>query len=215
MRKGIRTMMLALTSLIILLVAEAAPISSHGYYSGNQQYGAASCHQSSNDLRVTLASSPAAGAVMVPGQNVSIWVNVSGQIPTNVIGALIASTTGASGSLPTENGWTIVADPGGQGTQYNYFKMTNYSGNASFKWRLVAPSVSGQHHIYALVLYALIGNPYDKSAGPLIFDLESPGSVFEDMLWTAAAGSATIITICIVVLVFVLHRRRWAHGGGT
>lgn len=172
MRKGggapIGSVWLAIIAIGVLSIATASPVSSHGSFSGNQQYGAASCHGTDSTVSVTIESSPANGITLQTNQTISIWVNVTGTIGGDAMGVLIASNTAEQGSLPTENGWSILSDPSGMATTYNYYKMPSYAGSGSFKWTLKAPSSSGTYPIYALALHA-DSNEYHKAAGPVSF----------------------------------------------
>jgi hypothetical protein len=106
------------------------------------------------------------------GQTVSVWVNVTGSIGGTVpLGALIASNQASSGSLPTQNGWTILSDPSGTSSKYNYYKTDSYSGSRSFKWTLSAPITAGSYPLYARILHAG-ANEFTKSAGPLNFNVQ-------------------------------------------
>jgi len=155
--------------IILISITIASPAASHGSFSGNQQYGAASCHgENSLTVSITVESSPASSVTLSPSQNLTVWVNVTGTITGDAMGVLIASNTADTGSLPTENGWTILVDPSGGGTQYNYYKMPSYSGSGSFRWILKVPASNGNYPIYALALHSG-STEYHKAATPVTF----------------------------------------------
>ncbi len=179
-RKG--TFALVAISVIIVLASIAMPVVSHGSFSGNQQYGGCnSCHATVSSMSVTFESSPSASTPIAPGSTVTVWVNVSGSVSgANAVGALISSTTASSGSLPTQNGWTIVTDPSGTSSTYNYYKNGAYVSGAQFRWVLTAPATAGAHPLYAKILHSG-STEYYRSAGPLSYNVQaaviSPPSV--------------------------------------
>jgi len=163
----------SLIALVISMVIASGLVLAHGDFHGDQQYGAVGCHDQESPVIITMVSSPATSTMLQPGQALDVWVNVTGEITGQELGTLIASTTNSYGSLPTENGWTILIDPGGS-SQYNYWNDVDYDGGASFHWSLEAPSGKGSYPLYALVVHA--GDElYSKAAGPLMFSVgETP-----------------------------------------
>ena len=169
-----RKAILALLALILVFSAVALPVVSKSNFSGNQQYGYCdNCHSASSSMAVTMESSPSISNPIAPGATVTIWVNASGSVTgATQVGALIASTTGSSNSLPSNDGWTIQSDPSGSATIYNYYKFTPYSGQHSFKWVLTAPQATGTHSLYGRILHSG-SQEYFKNAGPLTFNVQS------------------------------------------
>lgn len=145
-------------NLLILLVGLAlaaialAPVSgaySGGVDSGTEEYGCTGgCHGTASTAVVTTAASDLSPT---PGGEVKIWVNVSGgEASGSQLGVMIVSDTTSTGSLPSDDGWTILEDTTG-GT-YNYNEIESYPGSASFSWRLSAPATVGPYTLYAKVV---------------------------------------------------------------
>lgn len=156
-------------TLVVSMVIASSPVLAHGDFHGDQQYGAVGCHDQESPVNISMASSPIPSIMIQPGQAVDVWVNVTGEITGEELGTLIASTTGSYGSLPTENGWTILVDPSGS-SQYNYWNDVDYDKEASFHWSLEAPLEEGSYPLYSRVVHA--GDElYSKAAGPLIFNV--------------------------------------------
>ena len=87
----------------------------------------------------------------LPGAQLTVSVGVSGGTTSGLMGcALLSKTTGSSGTLPTENGWTIVSDPGG--TTYNYDEQS-YTGSKTFTWTLKAPATAGTYKLYSMIYH--------------------------------------------------------------
>lgn len=197
-----RSILLAILAVITIVTIVASPVFSYGSYSGNQQYGSCTCHGTTSSVTVTMQSSPSTSVALSTGQTVSVWVNVTGSIGGTVpLGALIASNQASSSSLPTENGWTILSDPSGTTTKYNYYKTDSYSGSRSFKWTLGAPTTAGSYPLHARILHAG-GNEFTKSAGPLNFNVQvaaiSPPTVHISSPTNGATVSGTM-TVSVTV----------------
>ena len=85
------------------------------------------------------------------GAQLTVSVGISGGTSSGLMGvALLSKTTGSSGTLPTENGWTIVSDPGG--TTYNYDEQS-YTGSKTFTWTLKAPTTAGTYKLYSMIYH--------------------------------------------------------------
>ena len=196
-----KSLFTGLAILIIALMVALSPLaSSYGSYSGNQEYGATSCHEVESTVTVTMESYPT-GGIISPNQLVRIWVNVSGEISGDELGALIASNTAEEGSLPTENDWTILLDPSGD-AQYNYFKDPEYGVEASFLWVLEAPLENGTYPIYSKVVHA--GDTlYSKAAGPILFQVGEPADQVVVEILEPAEGSTVGDSIIITAAVTV------------
>jgi hypothetical protein len=188
-----RKAILALLALILIFSAVAIPVVSKSNFSGNQQYGYCdNCHSALSTMSATMESSPGASNQISPGVTVTIWVNVTGSVSgATQVGALIASTTGTSSSLPSNGGWTITSDPSGTASVYNYFKFTPYSGQHSFKWVLTAPQATGAHSLYGRILHS--GNQeYYRNVGPLTFNVQSVPVNAPQVVITSPLNGATI-----------------------
>ena len=211
-----RKTVLALLALILVISALAVPAVSKSSFFGDQQYGRCdSCHSALSTMSVTMESSPSVTSVIAPGATVSVWVNVSGSVTgATQVGALISATTGSSNSLPSAGGWTIVSDPSGTSSVYNYYKFTPYAGQHSFRWTLTAPQTTGAYPLYGRILHSG-DQEYYKNVGPLTFDVQavpvntpqvviasplSGASVSGNITVTGTATAATGATIASVVL---------------
>lgn len=96
-----KSLFTGLAILIIAMTVVLSPLaSSYGSYSGNQEYGATSCHEVESTVTVTMESNPT-GGIISPNQLVRVWVNVTGEISGDELGALIASNiAGDCGPVP-------------------------------------------------------------------------------------------------------------------
>jgi hypothetical protein len=94
------------------------------------------------------------GSPMNPtaGQQVTVWVNVSGANVGGRLGVMIVSSLSGTTSLPSNDGWTIVSDP--SGTAFNFNQKTSATaGVNSLSWTLTAPA-GGSHTLYSKAFYA-------------------------------------------------------------
>jgi hypothetical protein len=211
-----RKTLLALLALILVISVMAIPVVSKSNFSGNQQYGYCdSCHSAQSTMTLTMQSSPSTANAIAPGATVTVWVNASGSMSgATQVGALIASTTSTSNSLPSNGGWTITSDPSGSATSYNYYKFTPYSSSHSFKWVLTAPQTTGTHSLYGRIMHSG-SQEYYKNVGPLTFNVQSVpvnapqvtitsplngATVSGSIIVTGMATAATGATIASVVL---------------
>jgi hypothetical protein len=140
-------MTLAIALVILIL---AAPVQSWNSGAGNRnvQAGACSAHDVQSSATITMTTSNANPS---PGAQLTVSVGVSGGTSSGLMGvALLSKITGSSGTLPTENGWTIVSDPGG--TTYNYDEQS-YSGSKTFTWTLKAPATAGSYKLYSMIYH--------------------------------------------------------------
>jgi hypothetical protein len=197
-----KSLFTGLAILIIAMTVVLSPLaSSYGSYSGNQEYGATSCHEVESTVTVTMESNPT-GGIISPNQLVRVWVNVTGEISGDELGALITSNTAGEGSLPTENGWTILMDPSGE-TQYNYYKDPEYDGEAFFLWVLEAPMENGTYPIYSKAVHA--GDTlYSKATEPILLQVGEPVSeqvvvqILEPVDGSSVGDSITITALVTV-----------------
>jgi len=84
-----------------------------------------------------------------PGDTLTVWVNISGgEASDSPLGVMLVSATTTSNSLPSDDGWTITADPSGVST-YNYYEVSSYEDSVSFAWVLEAPTSLGIHMLFA------------------------------------------------------------------
>ena len=117
-----------------------------GVSPGNYQYGAPTCHSKQSSSSITMTAS---NYTPDPGASVTVTVTVTGGEASGApLGIMIVSAFTSSNSLPSDDGWTITADPTGS-TQYNYYEVNSYTGSLSATWTLNAPSTDGAYKLYA------------------------------------------------------------------
>ena len=87
-----------------------------------------------------------------PGQQVTVWVNVTGANTGGRLGIMITSSLSSLASLPINDGWNILTDPTGTANNFNQ-KTSAAAGMNSFMWTLTAPT-SGSHILYSKAFYA-------------------------------------------------------------
>ncbi|MCU0852112.1 MAG: Ig-like domain-containing protein [Thermoplasmata archaeon] len=136
-----------------------------------------SCHDTQSTCAITMAASNVTPA---PSMSLTLWVNITGgEAHASPLGVMIVSATSTSNSLPSIDGWTIMADPSGS-TAYNYYQITSYSDSASLMWQLTAPSTLGIHMLFAREMHGN-GGIYatDYSAG-LMFTVATPADGGDD-----------------------------------
>lgn len=119
----------------------------NGAGSANREYDCGgSCHDTASSCSITMAAS---NLTPSPGGTLTVWVNVSGgEASDSPLGVMLVSATTTSNSLPSDDGWTITADPSGV-TTYNYYEVPSYEDSVSFVWVLEAPTSLGIHMLFA------------------------------------------------------------------
>lgn len=124
-----------------------------------------SCHNAASTAVITVS---ATNVTPAPGDPVTVTVDVSGgEASYSPLGVQIVSATTYTNSLPSDDGWTIVADPSGSST-YNYYEVESYSGSVSLSWDMTAPTSLGVHVLFAREMHG----------GPGTFATDSVGLVF-------------------------------------
>lgn len=193
-------LIVALFAIVMMLSVISVPVLSKSNFSGNQQYGYCSnCHNAQSTVALTFQSSPATTVSIALGGQVTVWVNVTGSVTgATQMGVLISATTGSSGSLPTENGWTIVSDPAG--SQFNYYKNPSYTSSASFRWILNAPTALGAHSLYARALHTGT-QEYYKNIGPLTFNVQQAVAPPTVQITSPANGATVSGTVTVAATV--------------
>ncbi len=134
----------------------------------------------------------ASATSIAPGQQTTVTVTVNGgQGNGNMLGVMLLSKmSGSSGTLPQENGWTIVTNGGGQAN--NYYEVGGYSGSASFTWTVKAPSAPGAYKLYAKVENSA-GTAYTKDyTSGLSFTVTAPTSTPPVVQITSPTSGATV-----------------------
>ena len=147
MRKG-TTFILAFVLIIAgVVLAPSIVAYNNGVGSGDREYDCGgSCHDTVSECSITMGAS---NFTPEPGGTVTVWVNVSGgEASESPLGVMIVSATSTSNSMPSADGWTILADPSGT-TTYNYYEITSYQDSVSLSWDLSAPSALGIHMLFA------------------------------------------------------------------
>jgi hypothetical protein len=148
----IKTKWLTLLVVVFTVVVLTAPILAHngGEGVGNQEIGCAGTSKHTTGLAVvSMGGSPMNPQ---PGQQVTVWVNVSGGATVGRLYGVMIITALSGSSLPSVGGWTIVTDPSGVATN-NYYERTATAGQNSFMWTLTAPA-SGSHTLYSKAYYS-------------------------------------------------------------
>ena len=127
------------------------------------QYGCGDgCHET---VSMSTISMNASKTGLTPGETVSVTVTVEGAEADGApLGVMILSSLNPTGSLPSDAGWVIIADP--LGSTHNYVQVEDYQGSVSLTWSLQAPSTEGTYALYAQELHG-DGSRYvnDFSAG--------------------------------------------------
>jgi hypothetical protein len=164
-----------------------AMASSGGVSNGNLQSSACSAHGVTGSNTVTLAASKSNPA---PGEQITITATVSGSQGTqDKMGVMLTTaTSGNSGTLPTEKGWTIVSDPAG--TKYNYVEKSGYSGSMTFTWTVKAPASTGSYTLYAKAFYGT--QRYVKVSGALTTTVTAAAVNPPTVSITSPANGATV-----------------------
>jgi hypothetical protein len=161
----------------------------------NFQYGECGCHSTASSATVEMSASSTS---LTPGQQTTVTVAVNGgQGNGKMMGVMLLSKmSGTSGTLPQENGWTIVTNGGGQAN--NYYEVGSYTGSASFTWTLKAPSAGGAYKLYAKVENSA-GTAYTKDyTSGLSFTVASVMTVPPMVQITAPTSGATVSGSMIV-----------------
>ncbi len=171
-----------------------------GAESGDEEYDCyGGCHGTQSTAEMTMSAS---NLTPLPGGEVTVWVNITGgQASDSELGVMIVSALTGSGSLPSDDGWTILSDTSGI-TTYNYYEIDSYSASASFSWVLTAPSALGTHTLYAQVLHGGAGSCSATYSDGLVFtvseegdtdgDGESPTTIRPTITITKPANAATV-----------------------
>ena len=158
--------LVAVLSLGAVVLAPTLEAYNNGVGASDLEYDCGgSCHDTASTCSITMAAS---NLVPAPGDAVTVWVNVSGgEASDSPLGVMLVSATTTANSLPSADGWTIVADPSGV-TTFNYYEVNSYKDSVSLAWQLEAPTVLGIHMLFARELHGN-GGVYatDYSAGLL------------------------------------------------
>ena len=120
-----------------------------GVTNSDRQISCDNGKHSGGTATISMGGSPMSPAA---GQQVTVWVNVSGANVGGRLGVMIVSSFSGTTSLPSGDGWTIFSDP--SGTAFNFNQKTSATAGAnSFSWTLTAPA-SGSHTLYSKAFYA-------------------------------------------------------------
>lgn len=155
-------------------VALAAIVLAPGIYanpggvdSDNLEYDCGgSCHDATSTSVITMS---ATNVTPAPGGALTLTVGVSGgEADDSPLGVMIVSATTNTNSLPSADGWTIVADPSGS-TTYNYYEVSDYQSSVSMSWDLTAPSSLGVHVLFAREMHGGPGTYANDYSAGLVF----------------------------------------------
>lgn len=192
-RLSSRRALLLLIASISVLSAMMLPLAA-GYsginVDGDEEYGCAPCHNVKSSATIDMWASDMRPD---PGAPVTVKVNLSGgEADLTPVGVLLISSLSADGSLPTDNGWTIVNDPSGT-TAYNYYQIDAYNGVASLTWELLAPDTEGPYILYADILHGNGGTYYNENTDGLSFIVGGSGGTLKPtVLITSPVGGSTV-----------------------
>lgn len=148
-----RRTLLAVTALgygLALVLASGVGIGSPGGRGdGTQQYDCGgSCHSTQGTATVSATASTLTPST---GQTITVTITVTPGELTSVkkVGVFLVRALQTSGSLPSDDGWTIVNDPNG-GTDNYVEKVASAVGSPiDFTWNLKAPVDPKTCHLYA------------------------------------------------------------------
>ncbi len=131
MRRSHVALFLVAALIAIAVLSPAMTAFNNGIGDSNEQYGCSTdCHTVQSSSVLTMAPST---TTPTPGSTVTVDVNVSGGEASGApFGVMILSSLTATGSLPSDSGWTIVSDPTGT-TTFNYHEIPAYAGSVSWK----------------------------------------------------------------------------------
>lgn len=139
-------------ALFLVATAFSAPIQGNpdGVDDDDRDYGGCGCHGSPSSGSVNMSAS---GLTLRPEQEVSVTVNVTGTqlSDARIIGVFLLRDLTGSDDHPSQDGWTVLADP--NGGQYNYVEQVASSSDdlLQFQWTLQAPSQEGEYQLKAMV----------------------------------------------------------------
>lgn len=170
-----------------------------GYGSADLDYdcGVDSCHDKPSTVIITMSASNSTPA---PSGEVTVSVSVSGGDSVgDILGVMIVSATTTSGSLPSDAGWTILADPSGS-TTYNYYEFEPYTGSASLSWTLSAPGALGVYTMFARAMHGgdgIYSKDYSEGIVFTVTDYSGGGGVVPTgstptLVITSPSNSATV-----------------------
>jgi hypothetical protein len=147
--KGRRLMAVILVAAVVAVLTSPILAFPGGVSNSNNQVTCDNGKHSGGTAVIAMGGSPLSPA---PGQQVTVWVNVSGANVGGRLGVMIVSSLLGSSTLPSNDGWAIVSDP--SGTAFNFNELTTaVAGANSFRWTLTAPS-GGAHTLYSKAFYA-------------------------------------------------------------
>lgn len=157
-------MVIVAVALTAIVLAPGIGAYNGGVGSSDRQYDCGgSCHDDPSTSVITMSASNMTPA---PGGAVTVTVDVTGgEASGQELGVMIVCAITTSNSLPSDDGWTILADPSDT-TTYNYYEVDSYSGALSASWDLSAPTTLGIHMLFAREMHGG-GGMYanDYSAG--------------------------------------------------
>ena len=175
-------------SLVTVTLVPSLLASPGGVTISNHEYCGVSCHGEPSTASLTMWAST---QQVAPGGPVDVIVNVSGGQAVDILGVMIVSVRSpGAASIPTANGWVITLDPGGD--TFNYYETATYSGSASMRWQLNAPTITGPYTLYARTMHGG-GDAYsaDYSAG-VTFLVASISTAGPTVLVTAPVTGSTV-----------------------
>jgi len=171
------------------LLASPGGVTNGGVNNSNQKYDCGgSCHNAPSTASITMWAST---QQVAPGGPLDVIVNVSGGQAVDILGVMIVSIKSpVPASIPTVDGWVIRSDPGGH--TFNYYETTTYSGSASMRWQLNAPTTTGHYTLHARIMHGG-GAEYaaDSTAG-VTFLVGNTSTTGPTVIVTAPATGSTV-----------------------
>ena len=150
--KDVKIIALSLLALAVLFIIMSAPEvfgRPGGMPSDDREYncGGDSCHN--DDQSASSITMDTSDPDPEPGEELTVDVTVSGaEASSSPMGVFLLKRLETSESMPSEDGWVIVSDPGGS-TTYNFYKKEGITGGGTWTWTLKAPQETGSYHLYA------------------------------------------------------------------
>ena len=192
LRRGSLFVMVVALALSAVVLAPSIEAFNGGVGSDDREYlCGGSCHTTESSSVITMTASNSTPA---PGDPVTVTVDVTGgEASDSPLGVMIVCAMTTTNSLPSADGWTILADPSGT-TTYNYYEVESYTGSLSLSWQLSAPTALGVHVLFAREMHGNgddYYNDYDIGLVVTVTDYTTGG---DDDVPTDGVPSVVIIS---------------------
>ncbi len=105
----------------------------------------------------------------------TVTVTVTGGEATGApLGIMLLSALTSTGGMPSEEGWTITADPSGT-TAYNYYQVNAYAASLAATWTMAAPATPGNYVLYAREVHGNGDTYTNTNVAGVSFVVGTPG----------------------------------------